>query len=357
MKKTGQILREARQAQGISIQEVSVHLKINNRILRALEEGDREQLPAKTFLRGFVRSYSQFLKLDENEILALFQSEMGTTHPNMVTKQVDIPKIESIEMIPLHQSSIGLGPDHATHQITSNQNGNLNASMNANVNGHSATSMEVSNPNKEIIGASSSENFPLQRVVASPTSGAAIGALSIDQRTWSKSMQIVTIGAVAVIGIVIYGVIKTIQKYERETLLVNQPSVEMEAVPRVTSSVDSPPPLTPVDESTQNSTPAPVTEAVESQSANQVGEVSTGSVPSKSQEIIVEALDRVVVEYIIDEKPKGSMVLNAEKIHTFLGDKQLSLWFSDGGTVNLIHNGKDRGVPGTLGQPLKLTFP
>ena len=31
--------------------------------------------------------------------------------------------------------------------------------------------------------------------------------------------------------------------------------------------------------------------------------------------------------------------------------------FTDGGAVNVIVNGRDRGVPGTIGKPIKLTYP
>ena len=78
---------------------------------------------------------------------------------------------------------------------------------------------------------------------------------------------------------------------------------------------------------------------------------------SKSQEVIIEALDRVTIEYSIDDKPRATIVLSPEKVHTFKGEKKVSLSFSDGGSINLIHNGKDKGVPGNLGKPLKISFP
>jgi cytoskeleton protein RodZ len=93
MKKTGQLLKEARETKSVSLQEVSIHLKINTKTLKALELGDVTQLPAKTFLRGFVQSYAQYLKLDLNQIMEVFQEEMGTTHPSMITTQVAQPPI------------------------------------------------------------------------------------------------------------------------------------------------------------------------------------------------------------------------------------------------------------------------
>ena len=51
-------------------------------MLKALEEGDLDNLPAKTFLRGFVQSYASQLKMDIDAILELFHDEMGSTLVN-----------------------------------------------------------------------------------------------------------------------------------------------------------------------------------------------------------------------------------------------------------------------------------
>ena len=38
-------------------------------------------MPAKTFIRGFVKSYAEYLKLDAEQVLRQFQEEMGSTQP------------------------------------------------------------------------------------------------------------------------------------------------------------------------------------------------------------------------------------------------------------------------------------
>ncbi len=79
MKITGQILKENRLRKGVTISEVSLSTKITIKTLQAIEEGDPLNLPPKTFLRGFVRSYAVFLGLDPEEILRTFHEEMGST--------------------------------------------------------------------------------------------------------------------------------------------------------------------------------------------------------------------------------------------------------------------------------------
>ena len=77
----GQTLKQARESRGITLNEVADITKISIRILRAIEDGDESALPPKTFLRGFIYSYASYLKLDTEQILAQFQSEMGSTRP------------------------------------------------------------------------------------------------------------------------------------------------------------------------------------------------------------------------------------------------------------------------------------
>lgn len=84
MKITGQILKENREKSGISVAEVSIATKINTKTLMAMEDGDMNRLPPKTFLRGFVRAYASFLHLDVDHILNTFQEEMGSTKPKAV---------------------------------------------------------------------------------------------------------------------------------------------------------------------------------------------------------------------------------------------------------------------------------
>ncbi|RZM00965.1 MAG: transcriptional regulator, partial [Pedobacter sp.] len=82
MKRTGEFLKKAREQKGLSINEIGLSLKISSKILKAIEDGDMTQLPAKTFLRGFVQSYANYLRVDVNEIMRIFQDEMGSTRPS-----------------------------------------------------------------------------------------------------------------------------------------------------------------------------------------------------------------------------------------------------------------------------------
>lgn len=67
----GARLRAAREAAGLSLDQVAQQLKLAPRQVRALEEEDFAQLPGRTFARGFVRNYARLLNLDGEDLLSL----------------------------------------------------------------------------------------------------------------------------------------------------------------------------------------------------------------------------------------------------------------------------------------------
>ena len=60
----GTSLREARLRQGIEFPRVEADTKIRSKYLRALEEERFDVLPAETYVKGFLRTYAEYLGLD-----------------------------------------------------------------------------------------------------------------------------------------------------------------------------------------------------------------------------------------------------------------------------------------------------
>jgi len=60
----GNSLREARVRQGLDYPQVELATKIRAKYIRALEEEHFEVLPGGTYIKGFMRSYAEFLGLD-----------------------------------------------------------------------------------------------------------------------------------------------------------------------------------------------------------------------------------------------------------------------------------------------------
>ena len=60
----GNSLREARLRQTLDFPEIEQATKIRGKYLRALEDEQFELLPAQTYVKGFLRSYAEYLGLD-----------------------------------------------------------------------------------------------------------------------------------------------------------------------------------------------------------------------------------------------------------------------------------------------------
>jgi len=60
----GTSLREARVRQGLEFAELEHATKIRGKYLRALEDEEFELLPAQTYVKGFLRTYAEYLGLD-----------------------------------------------------------------------------------------------------------------------------------------------------------------------------------------------------------------------------------------------------------------------------------------------------
>jgi hypothetical protein len=60
----GNSLREARVRQGVDFPELEQATKIRGKYLRALEDENFEQLPGQTYVKGFLRTYADYLGLD-----------------------------------------------------------------------------------------------------------------------------------------------------------------------------------------------------------------------------------------------------------------------------------------------------
>jgi cytoskeletal protein RodZ len=64
LREIGAYLRQIRQDQSISLEEVAKKTFIPLRLLKALEEGQLDRLPEPVFVQGFIRRYAEVLNLD-----------------------------------------------------------------------------------------------------------------------------------------------------------------------------------------------------------------------------------------------------------------------------------------------------
>jgi cytoskeleton protein RodZ len=97
----GERLQREREMRGITLEEIAEATKIGTRSLRALEAEEFDKLPGGVFNKGFVRSYSRYLGIDEEQAVADYLTafaeaqaaarEQAAKHEQVVLAVIDEP--------------------------------------------------------------------------------------------------------------------------------------------------------------------------------------------------------------------------------------------------------------------------
>lgn len=85
----GQALQEAREAQGLSLEDVAKAMKLSNSTIRRLESEDWEGMQAPVYVRGYIRSYAHLVGLDEHSLLSLYNVVDVRTEPRIELTAVE----------------------------------------------------------------------------------------------------------------------------------------------------------------------------------------------------------------------------------------------------------------------------
>lgn len=100
----GRRLREAREAKKISISDAAAQLRVTRSAIVHLEEQDWDKLHGRTYARGYFLSYTKFLGLPQDEMLAGFNIEFTETDkrsPSVAPIQQIKPAKSTFPWLPL----------------------------------------------------------------------------------------------------------------------------------------------------------------------------------------------------------------------------------------------------------------
>lgn len=321
MKTTGQLLKARREALKISLAEVSISTKITTRMLQAIEEGNMDKLPARPFLRGFVKSYAAYLKMDTDLVLKSFNEDMAALEP-----------------APVLPPEAGAEPEAAA--------------------------------------------APMPKIEVPEPKHATTGNLIPEGMSNLKKAGLAA-GLVALMALILV-VYQQVQKYEKESQVDTPPptlsKIEQpkEEVPKKEAKAETLPAedAQPAEAKTEappavevkppEPKPEETTEVKAVETPKPVAEVTPPVAPpaapppapvAATQEIIIEALDKVDITFRVNNGQQRKVSLGPDQVHTIKAVGAVAIEMSDGGAVNIIHNGRDLGVPGDLGRPKKIQLP
>lgn len=72
----GTQLRNAREAKGLTLEQVAAQTRIPLRHLETIESGDYSRLPGRTYAVGFARTYAKTVGLDQGDVVAMVRAEL-----------------------------------------------------------------------------------------------------------------------------------------------------------------------------------------------------------------------------------------------------------------------------------------
>lgn len=335
MKNLGQLLKSEREKKGLSLQEIALSLKINVRTLRAIEEGDESQLPARPFLKGFVRSYAQFLKLDVTEILNILQREFDQA--SGVTPAVTAATDES--------SSRWTAPPSSAH---------------------SSIPKAIPDPALEglqdgpkwyyLVGAGllvllivlSIKIIEKYQAESTVTESVATEISHAEPPTSTlETLSLETISTVP-------GATESLQTpMESTSTTAPVPGPTVTTLPATTL----PPTTTTVRVTTTATVPPTTTVKPTTTTTAQINTTTSSNLVGRPTEVIVEATGVVSLRFSISKDRWENLNLSAGQIHVFRSQTGVQIEASDGGVLKLIVNGKDRGLMGTIGKPARFSNP
>src|SRR4029450_7711847 len=89
MPAVGAYLREIRERQGISIDEIARSTRVLHHYLEVLESDDLASLPAPVFTKGFIRAYCQALGIPADEPITLYEQRASQISPKAAERVVE----------------------------------------------------------------------------------------------------------------------------------------------------------------------------------------------------------------------------------------------------------------------------
>lgn len=393
MKKTGELLRLAREARGISIHEVSVALKINSRILTSIEAGETQGLPAKTFLRGFVHSYASFVKADVTAVMAAFSEEMGAPAPTPLTNMptpsevnatataaassapasepVKAPVVEKpVEKVERPNRSQTPLTDPFTAKKKAGKNFIWYAAGLILIFASLITKRLVDKYQKESVPAEVAVVAPIPKPPESEPQKPAASLTDTTAPFSPRPMPIETLAAGTTEAkpaeakptetkpLDLKPTEKPVEKVVEKPVEKPAPIVAAPPPPPVTPVVKAPapPPPPPPPAPKKEEPPKEVAKETPKPAEAKPASETPAAPKGKKVSLLIEATDSVTVEYKSATGETKTMTLAADQVVSINGTSGLELKLSNGGAANITVNGRDLGVAGDSGKPTVLKY-
>ena len=295
LRSVAQQLVQAREAQGISLEEIATKTFIPMRALKALESGETFKLPEPIFVQGFIRRYAKLVGLDGD---ALAKEIPLNTEPVAVDLIKEAPRPPLVDVI-RNQLSREPVPDKVMRPVV-------------------------------LYGA--------ENPVSSKSDGYGGNKPQTDRPAWLFPILGgllgfgLLAGAIALLRPQTPEVKQTNQSPSTKPIVI-QSSLKPDVVPSpIASETPSPSPIiTPSPSITPSPTPSP-------------------SLTSGSVKVDVSLIDRSWIEVVVDGDVKFEGMMEKGVTQSWSGQKDVQISSGNAGVVKLVYNQAPAVVMGKVGQ-------
>ncbi|WP_166263711.1 RodZ domain-containing protein [Marinobacter caseinilyticus] len=101
----GRTLRKAREAAGLTVNQVAQDQHLRPSVIQYIENGDYEQIESELFLKGYVRTYAGLVGLNQNEVIADLDDELEPLRKEREQAQ-QVNPLQDIERRKRHKKRI-----------------------------------------------------------------------------------------------------------------------------------------------------------------------------------------------------------------------------------------------------------
>jgi cytoskeleton protein RodZ len=287
LRSVAQQLVQAREAQGISLEEIATKTFIPMRALKALESGETFKLPEPIFVQGFIRRYAKLVGLDGD---ALAKEIPLNTEPVVVDLIKEAPRPPLVDVI-RNQLSREPVPDKVMRPVVLYRAENPVSSKS---DGYDGNKPQTDRP---------AWLFPILGGLL------GFGLLA---------------GAIALLRPQTPEVKQTNQSPATKPIII-QPSPQSNVVPSPIASETPSPSITP------SPTPSP-------------------SLTSGPVKIDVSLTDRSWIEVVVDGDVKFNGMMEKGSTQSWSGQKDIQIFSGNAGAVKLVYNQAPAVVMGKTGQ-------
>lgn len=356
LKELGIALREAREAKGLDIDDVAIRIKVSARVLRAIEDGEQDQLPHSVYARGFIKSYAAMLGVDND----LVMRAVDEAYPFEVPEDL-LP--EAVIAQPQARGRIGLSPvilALALLVVLAALGGWYYSQRAA----READLPKVAQPAQSPQSPQSSQSaVPQPAQQAEPQSAPVQDAVPAPDAAPAANATNATVSAVS----------PSVNGTSPATGSTAQPARNASAA-AASSAVSAPAPA--AQAAAQGATPAaapsaPATPAApaavaggpqggvfDSEAAATGGADTDGSMlAGGTHRIVVIALADCWVHSSADDSDVRQFSLHKGQTFALTFSKRLTLKLGNAGGVRIRYNGQEQPAPGDMGQVRTLVFP